>query len=60
VPGEIPCTNAPHLYRVQPRPGANVASPSDVAGGHLYRVEVPPVQMRVLIVFMFLFSNVFA
>jgi hypothetical protein len=33
VPGEIPCTNAPHLYRVQPRPGANVASPSDVAGG---------------------------
>jgi hypothetical protein len=26
----------------EPRPGKNVPSPSNVAGGHLYRVEVPP------------------
>jgi hypothetical protein len=38
--GEVPGTNASHLYRVEPRLSTNVSSPSDVVGGHFYRVKV--------------------
>jgi hypothetical protein len=41
VPGEIPSTNATHLYRAEPRPGTNVSSTRRCGRGHLYWVEVP-------------------
>jgi hypothetical protein len=57
VPGEIPGTNATHLYRA----GVQMCPPpDDMAGGICTGWRHHMVQMLIFLFYVFLFSNVFA